>query len=479
MSLKDRVVGSTLWSSFGNWSSQCFLLLVFVYLARELSPEDFGLYAVVGIVIGLGQMLSNPGFSQAVVSIERLDAVTRSTVFWTGLGLSTLLSFVALLSVVGLPNTLVSPDLSTLLLASIPMIILGTLANVPQALLMRKLLYKKIALVTLMANVLSGCSALLVAIQGYGVWALVMQQYVLLSVTAIGMFLLCDWRPTWQWSSPRLSAILSQGGHYFGISALAYANRRLDNALVGILFGVNLLGVYVIAKRIFLTLSDLLMKPFTQVALSAFSGVDRDIAKQRHAFMRMTVMTSLITAPVFAGFIVVAPDIMSLVFGTKWDDAIPVLQLLCIAGILRGFSLLVVPFLTVIQRGKTAFFLHLANTLGNFLAYLLFIPLGLMGIGLGFSVRAIVFFFITLALLQVVAHLPALSVLRQLWPIYLSVVLMVMAESLVAAMVSAPLSLLELMAVVMAAAAAYFLCVSLLARRHVKEIGSMARSYVS
>lgn len=479
MSLKHKVVSGALWTAAGGWSSQLFLALLFVFVARILGPEDFGAFAIVGVVLGLAQILVNPGFSQAIVSLDQISDDVASSVFWATVMSSIILALLLFVATVVMPGDIVPAYLAALLLASLPVLVIGAAAIVPQALLTRELRYREITLATTFGNVLGGLVALAMALLGYGVWALVAQQYAVAITSLLLLTRYGRWRPGTRMRVAHIAPVVREGGHYFGIGLLTYANRRLDNALVGYLFGVAALGVYVIAKRIFNLLADLVTQPFTRVALSALSRVKGDSGATKNAFLRMAGFTSLVTAPVFAGALLLAPDLMMLAFGEKWRDATPLFQVFCIAGMVRGASLYTVPLLTVLNRGRTALLLHLANTVANFIAYLLFMPFGLVGIAMGFSVRAVLFQLVTFVVIRAVAGIRLMTMLRNLLPAYGTTVMMALLVYAMVSLMDRPLAWPNLALAIIAGAVSYAVFSYFLARANFEEIRSMVKTYLS
>lgn len=477
MSLKNRILTGAAWTAAGSWSTQLFLLFIFIFLARILNPEDFGLFAIVGIVIGLGHVIVNPGFTQAIISIEELPDGMASNAFWVSLILSLFLSILGFLVLSNLPPDVLPGAARAVLLVSLPVLVLATIFIIPQALLLRELRHKEVAISFAVGNCFGGISALLAAQAGLGVWALVVQLYVSTVLSGVVLCRYVEWRPAFYLSRAQLHMTISEGGHYFGVNALSYANRRLDNALVGALFGFSDLGVYVIAKKVFDLLSDLVMQPFVKIALPAFSRVGKNPEALKSAYQRMVTMTSLVTVPVFVGFILTAPDFMVLAFGDKWQPAIALLQILCVAGALRGVTLLTIPILTAMNLGRYAFRLHFANTLGNFAAYIIFMPLGLVGIGIGFTTRAIIFFLVTFYVLWRVANIRVLSVVKQILPIYVASVLMALLVWFLLDYLESPNSIVDLTLTVLAGILGYFVFLYFLARNNFLESVNLVRGY--
>jgi len=92
VTLKNKLAKGGLWRSLGGWSSQLFSLLIFIVLARPLHPEDFGLMADVGIFTAAARASIDPGFSQAIVNMKKLDNVVTPTAFWASTFIASLSS---------------------------------------------------------------------------------------------------------------------------------------------------------------------------------------------------------------------------------------------------------------------------------------------------------------------------------------------------------------------------------------------------
>ena len=196
-----------------NWIAKGLTLAVFFILARLLSPSDFGVFAIATIMLTLGEVFVEQGLSYAIVQRNQLDDEHISTAFWATLLLGTLLALTALIISRPLAIHFGHPQIAAITSALAPVFVLMALASVPGALLRRELHYKILAQRAMLANTLSGITAIVMAVNGAGVWTFVGQQLVFQTVGLVVLWKNETWRPRFVLSFPLNCLILWKPEH--------------------------------------------------------------------------------------------------------------------------------------------------------------------------------------------------------------------------------------------------------------------------
>jgi O-antigen/teichoic acid export membrane protein len=331
--LKAAGAKGVAWLGASQLTKQILTLLIGIVLMRLLEVADFGAVAIAFAFIQFAAPLRELGFGAAIVQRADLDDRHLASVFWlnvwTGIGLA-LLTF-ALAKYLALYFKV--PVLRPILWWFAADFIIGSLAVTQTAILTRTLRFKELALREMASIIVGGGVGIGMAFSGFGVWALVGQ---LLAGSAAGVVLLwsvSQWRPSFTFSRDRLGEMTSFGLNVVGFEMVNYLSRNVDKLLIGKVLGDKQLGYYSAAYRFVLFPLTNVAAVVSRVAFPVFSRSQDDLDRLRTAYLSVTQAVALVCFPILLLAAVMAPEIVPLVVGPKWNPSVPVLQLLSIAGL--------------------------------------------------------------------------------------------------------------------------------------------------
>jgi O-antigen/teichoic acid export membrane protein len=323
------------WNMAARVLQQVFSIAMTVVLARMLTPNDYGLVGMVAVFTAFASTLADLGISAAVVQRSAFDEKELSSVFWltvlVGAGLSLLLFLVA---------PLVSAFYELPILAPITRVtaagfLLSGLINIPRALLSRRMDFQKIAGMDVVAAITGGLTALTLAANGAGVWALVFSGFASQSTVCIGSFVLTRWRPQLIFDRHVLRPMAGFGAPLTGFNIINYWARNADNLFIGKLLGAGELGIYSRAYGLMLLPLTQLASVAGDVMFPALSSIQSDRARVRTAYLRAMGVLTLFCFPLMGGLFVVSRDFVATILGPRWMEVVPVLRILCPVGIVQ------------------------------------------------------------------------------------------------------------------------------------------------
>jgi PST family polysaccharide transporter len=350
MNLREQAAQGVFWSAAANWGYQLTALIVFAVLSRLLTPEAFGLVALASVFTALTKLIAEQGLADALVQRPDLEPEHLDTAFWLsvvmGGALATLLGASSWL-IAGLVG---EPEVAPVLAWLSAMLVFTGLSSVQQAILTRDLRFASLAVRTLTSVVAGGIVGVVAAVAGFGVWSLVAQVLTMEIVSVIALWAASSWRPRFRFSRRHVGELLSFGANVVGYRLLRFANTRTDNLIVGSVLGATSLGFYVVAYRLLDLVNNLTTSIIGSVAFPVLSRIQEDRPKVQNAYYKSIRLTSVMAFPVFAGLIAVAPEVTRLVFGSQWDDSVPVMRVLAVAGLLQ--SILFVNNIVMKSLGK-------------------------------------------------------------------------------------------------------------------------------
>lgn len=336
--LTKSTVHGVAWSGFSQVMGQGVRFGATIILARLLMPEDFGLIAMVTIIISFLQATVDLGFSAAIIQRKDVSTNHLSTAFWTELAFGIILCIgsVAISPLLArfFKNELVSPLIAV---SSIAFVVLP-LGAIHGALLMKKLQFFRFQLGDMGMAITYLIVAVPLAFTGFGVWSLVFGNLAGCLILVILRWILYSWRPSASFSLKSLKDLWSFGINITGSRVVQTVTDRLDYLIIGRFLTTASLGFYSMAYRIVDFSANRLWQSVSPVAFSAFSTIQDEDERLRRGFKRSISYISIISIPLFVALAIVAPEFLTVVFGQKWTSATLPLQILCGMAVFRSIS---------------------------------------------------------------------------------------------------------------------------------------------
>ena len=306
-----------------------------IALARMLTPSDYGLIAMVAILVDFVSMFQHMGLSTATVRWAEINHRQVSTLFW----LNILLSTAIMLAVVGLAPVLAwfyhEPRLIGVTACYAVAIFLTGLIIQHEAILSRQMRFRAIATIDITAIVTGLVAAVVAAWYGAGYWALVVNQLVMSLVTVVGVWAKCRWIPGLPSRNSGIRTLLAYGGNLTGYNITNYFARNLDNALIGKFWGAYQLGVYSRAYQMLLMPMAQINNPLVAVAVPALSRLSDSPDRYRTAYLKILEKIAMITMPGIVFMIAMSDWLILLLLGAQWREAGPIFMFLGIAALVQ------------------------------------------------------------------------------------------------------------------------------------------------
>lgn len=336
-SLAGQARAGTAWVALQGALKQGTDLLVFLCLARWLAPESFGLMASVNTVLTVLLMLAEWGLIEALVQRRRLGPVARDTAFWLALAGAALLALALAVLAWPMARGFGQDQIRVLSWSASPLVLATALNVVPQALLQRQMRFGPLARRAMAGTLAGALAGVGLAAAGAGAWSLLGQQLASATVALALLWRTTEWRPRRRFSIRSARALLSFGRHVMAARALNVVASKIDDALIGAMLGPVALGLYAVASRLRLALEQLFCQGVDAIALSTFCRLAGEPADLARAYLRATRMAVSLAAPVFVSVGWLAPHLLPLVMGPRWQPAMATLQILLLAGLLQSF----------------------------------------------------------------------------------------------------------------------------------------------
>lgn len=355
-------------------------------LARLLSPHDYGLFALVLVVVGLGEVFRDFGLTAASIQAPVLTCGQRDQLFWANALIGAILA--VLVFAVSWPTAWLSnqPDLAPMLQVLSLLFILNGLVTQYRASLLRALRFKAIAIIDIASAALGLAAAVAGAMAGMGYWALVLQQLTTALIGLLGAAAMARWIPRWPNREEPIGHFIRFGWNLVATNIVIYAGSQLDTVLVGLRFGTSSLGLYNRAFQLVMTPLNQVRGPINSVAQPVFARVQEDQARfEKYVCAAQLALGYGIGVPL-SMLVALADPTIRIMLGAEWTGAVPLFQCFAVAAFLSNLAS--VGYWVYVSRGLVnQLFRYTLVSIAIKVACLLVGSLwGVGGVALGFAI---------------------------------------------------------------------------------------------
>lgn len=465
------------WSAVDVVAKQGTAFAASVVLARLLAPEIFGIVTVLLVLVSIANVVVDAGFSSALIQDPNPGSDDATTVFWINMVASSVVVLAFWAAAPGIAAFFGVPDLELLTYVMATSIAISALGAVHNALLVKRLEFKRMSRVGFISTAVAGLAAIVAAYHGAGVWALAVQSLVGSALTTATLWLISDWRPRFRFSAHAARRLFRFGGFVFFSSLLETIYARAYAVLIGKLHGVYDLGIYGRANDLSQMPSAFMGSVVSRVLFSLFSMTVGETGAFGSRMKRAIVGIMFLHVPIMLGLVAVAPQFVAAVFGPQWLPSVPLLQVLCVAGIF--WPMHAINLQALLGRGYPALYfrVEVAKKIVGATSLIVGAFFGLMGIALGQLVAGFIGLAINAHYSESRLGYGLVEQLRDTAPVLL--VGMIMAVSVFGlGIMLAPYfdqrSVIQLLLLVMAGASFYLLASWVLRLRALDEVVSFA-----
>lgn len=423
-SLKQKTTKGLFWSSVERFSNQGMSFFFSVILARMLAPSDFGIIAMITIFFAVAQSFVDSGFSNALVRKTDRREEDLSTCFYFNIGVG-IVAYIVLFLIAPLVASFYNqPILSPIIRITGLGVVLNSLCVVQQALFTIKIDFKSQAKVTLSATIISGIVGVVLAYQGYGVWALVWQGVVLSLVRMGLLWLMSKWRPTTGFSKSSFNYLFGYGSKLLASGLLDTIYNNIYPIVIGKFYTPAQLGNYSRALSFAQLPSSNITSILQRVTFPVLSTIQDDIPRLQANYRRLLKLSAFIIFPLMTGLAAVAFPLIRVVLTPKWEGCSLYLQIICFA--LMWYPIHAINLNLLQVKGRSDLFLRLEiiKKIVGVCIMCITIPLGITAMCIGMVVSSLISLFINTYYTGKLINIGCLKQMRDLTPIFINSLIM-------------------------------------------------------
>lgn len=328
-SLRDKTIEGVGWNTLNTILKKCISFLVTIVLARLVTPEEYGLIGLVGVVSVLIGGFIDCGLGSALVRKTNATEDDYNTVFVMNMAMSVVVFAIVFITAPFVASFFNQPRLTALTRVAAIGLIVGTIGNVQSLQLTKRLDFKTPTKISFISCVVSGIIGIVMAALGFGAWALLGQS---LSATFISTLLVCiynRWAPKFYFSRDSFKELFGFGSKLLLASLLEKLWGQINNIVIGRFYNPATLGQYNRGHTYAELFSSNLIGIVQGVSYPSLSLIQDDVERLKQAYRKIIKITMLTSLCCMLGLAAVAKPIVFILIGDQWAQAADFLTIMC------------------------------------------------------------------------------------------------------------------------------------------------------
>jgi len=328
--LNQKITAGAFWTHLAFVSTRLITLVNIAVLARILGTDDFGLVAAGLAVLALLEAVSEGGVGASVVWRRQDPEKTAAVAMTISLISATLIGGAAFLAAPTIAEVFFDHRSAEIIRALSVCLILSGPSSVFIGILQRDLAFRKRVVPEVLKAITKTVIGIILALSGFGVWSLVYGHIAGMVVGVLALWWLSGWRPHLSLDRNAVADILPFGIQMTLVTILSVLSKNADYMLIGHFLDVATLGIYVLA----FSLTDQIILGIcwaaSQALFPAYGAIQADLPALRRSYEDSLTGIAALTFPAAAGLAIVADPLVHVVYGDKWSQVVPVVQVLAI-----------------------------------------------------------------------------------------------------------------------------------------------------
>ena len=372
-SLKDKTAKGLFWGGVSNGVQQLLNLLFGIFLARLLTPADYGMVGMLTVFSALASILQEGGFISALTNRKKTEHKDYNAVFWFSLLMGTSLYTLLYICAPLIADFYQQPQLTSLARLSFLSFLISSTNVAPRAFLFKQLRTKENAIISFCSLTISGIIGIVLAYKGFAYWGIAIQTIAFTTGTTILSYYFSGWKPSLHIDFTPIKEMIGYSSKLIVTHTFQIINNNLFSILLGKFYNEKEVGYFNQANKWstmgYTTINGML----TSVAQPVLSTLSDDKERQLNALRKLIRFTAFVSFPAMFGLSFTSQELIVLAVTDKWLPSANIMQILCIGGAFIPFSGLFSQLM--LSRGHSSIYmwntiaLSLSQLFGAYLLY--------------------------------------------------------------------------------------------------------------
>ena len=414
--LKKKTTVSLFWSFIDKFGQQILNFASMLILMNIVATEAYGIIGALTIFIAFSSILIDSGFGRSLINRKELSPTDYSTVFYFNISLSIVLYLIFFFTAPLLADFFRTPTMISVIRVLFLSLVFNAFGLIHQTILTKKADFKGLTKINMSALFIAAVVAIVLAIFGYGVWALVAQSVVYAFFRTIFLWIYSSWKPIIEFSRESLKDFFGFSNKLLATSAITVTINNIYPTLIAAFYPMNQVAFFNQAKKYqdipFLTLSN----TFRQVAMLILSEINEQTERLKRVVSKIIKSIAFLSFPIGFAMIVVAEPVFYLFFKEKWLASVPFFQVLTFAGMLSPFIFIFNELF--IAKENPRYFLGIEIVKGAILILLivLLFPHGVMALAVSWIIYMVITLIISVVLSKKLIRYNLIDLLKDILP---------------------------------------------------------------
>lgn len=410
------------WSALERFLTQGIQLAITLYLARLLGPTAFGLVGMLAVFIAIANVFVDSGFTSALIRKTDRTESDLVTAFYYNIAMAGLCYFALYISAPLVSDFYQQAELQTLLRILGLAVLINAFTLIPRVKLNVAMDFKTQAKISVLSVLISGPTAIILAINGYGVWALVAQTLLNASCATFLFNLFVPWLPRGRITKHAFNYLIGYGSKLLLSGLLDVTYNNLYQIIIGKKFNPAVVGQFTQANQLASVPVTTLTGIIQRVTFPLFSQLQDEPDRMANAYRQTLTLSALVIFPLIVALGVIAKPLLTSLLGEQWQDAAALLSVLCLGYMLYPIHSINLNLLQVTGRSDLFLKLEVMKKIIGVTVLLLSIPYGVLAMCLGFTLTSYLALLLNTYYTAKLTHLSQWQQCKDILPIWLAVI---------------------------------------------------------
>lgn len=410
------------WSAIERLLTQCIQLAITLYLARILGPAAFGLVGMLAVFIAIANVFVDSGFTSALIRKTDRSESDLVTAFYYNIAVALLCYLALYISAPFVADFYQHAELKSLLRLLGLTVLICAFTLIPRVKLNVVMDFKTQAKISILSVLISGPVAIVLATNGFGVWALVAQTLLNASCATLLFNFFSPWLPRGRITKHAFNYLFGYGSKLLLSSLLDVIYTNLYQIIIGKKFSPIEVGQFSQANQLSSLPAMTLTNIIQRVTFPFFSQLQDEPDRMANAYRQTLKLSALVIFPLIMGLGLIAKPLLTCLLGEQWQDASVLLTALCFGYMLYPIHSINLNLLQVIGRSDLFLKLEVMKKVIGVTVLLLSIPYGVLVMCLGFTLTSYLALLLNTYYTAKLTHLSQWQQCKDILPIWLAVV---------------------------------------------------------
>lgn len=425
-SVRSQLLHGVVWNFIEKVLIRGASFIIGIFLARLLSPSDFGLIGMLAIFIAISNVFIEGGLAKALIQRQNCSDNDYSTAFVSNVGMSLVIYVILFVLAPWIADFYDEPILVPLTRVLALNFILGAFNIVQRAKLMAAVDFKSLAQINVISVMLSGAVGIGMAYAGYGVWSLVGQTLFSTIILVVLFPFYSKWKPSFRFSAESFKHLFGFGSKLMITGVYAVILNNISTICIGRFYKSHQLGFYTRGQQFSDIISTTLFDVLGNVTFPVLSGLQDDKEHLVAVYRKSLYFTAMLIFPMMILMALISRPLVIILLTEKWLPCVVLMQWLFLARMFTPLSAINMNVLNAVGRSDLFMKLDFSKAPLILIVLAITIPISVEAITIGSFLISFICFFINAYLPGRMFGYGAFNMLFDWRYIFLSLVIMVL-----------------------------------------------------